>query len=184
MNDRLLRAMLLLTSISLLFSAGVVLHAAGLPQRGNFPALAIDERVFAPYVDALAPPVVTTAINGDPIDLFAWRGTPVIINFWATWCEPCELEMQELQRLSEVYRDQVRVLGINANEPADQVARWLDDRGITYANTLDSEGLIARLYQLRGQPTTVIISPEGVIEQIYYGAVTYDMLAQALDLRA
>lgn len=165
------------------FGAGLlILITAGLPDRTSATALALpaEGRAVAAEAGALAPPVVLTSSDGQTISLDELRGQVVVLNFWATWCAPCRVEMPELQKVSEKLTEQVTVLGINTGEPADQVRAWGDRYGLTFPLLLDTEGTAARDYRLRGQPTTVIVAPDGVIHAILYGPVDAASMEQTI----
>lgn len=157
-----------------------VLLAAGLPERADSSAVEIEGLSFAPEPGQLAPPFSAQTPNGETVSLLAPRGKPVILNFWATWCGPCAAEMPELQRVYDVYGDQVALVGVNTGESAQVVDAWAQARGLTFPLVLDEAREIAALYQLRGQPTTFLISPEGRIVDIIYGPTTFEGLSLAL----
>jgi peroxiredoxin len=129
---------------------------------------------------AIAPSFTAATLNGDPIALDSLRGRPVVLNFWATWCAPCEVEMPELQRLHEAYAGQVVVVGVNTGEAETAAAAWAQARGLTFTLALDEAREIAALYQLRGQPTTFLIAPDGEIVDIIYGPTQFESLSAAV----
>ncbi len=163
-----------------LASALVVLMVAGLPQRGVASAVESDGLTFAPEPGYFAPLFSGATLDGEAIALTELRGKPAVINFWATWCAPCAAEMPELQRLHDAFGDQVAVVGINTGEPAQTAGAWAQQRNLTFPLVLDEAGEIAALYQLRGQPTTFVLNPEGQIMEILYGPTTFDDLSQRL----
>lgn len=170
-----------------LFAWGIaiaIVLAAGLPERGQFSAVyfAPDARPVAAEIDAYAPPIMSQTFDGDTVELSVLRGRPVIINFWATWCGPCRDEMPALQTLrDETSSDQLEILGVNLGENAETIAGWKATYQLTFPLILDLDGRIAGDYRLRGQPTTVIVSPDGIITHIFYGPVTARMLREALN---
>ncbi len=173
--------LLLRLAAALALTAGlVIVLAVGLPQRSDSTAFIAGsgERV-APDINALAPPFVAEVYGGDTLELRALRGRTVILNFWATWCAPCAVEMPELQRLHEDFSARgVTVLGVNLGESPDSIAAWQQRYGLTFPLLLDPALEIATLYQLRGQPYTLVIAPNGVIVGVFFGATTYDALAR------
>jgi peroxiredoxin len=158
----------------------LILVAAGLPQRFEPFDDMVTGPVIAPVPGAVAPSFSAATLNGDPVALEALRGRPVVLNFWATWCAPCEVEMPELQRLHEAYGGQVAVIGVNTGEPEPTIRAWAQTRGLTFTLALDAAREIAALYQLRGQPTTVLIAPDGRIMDIIYGPTQFESLSAAL----
>ena len=96
-----LRAITLVSAVACFLAAALLVLHAGLPQRAEFTVFSLDGgAVVAPETGAIAPPIDNTpTLAGDPIAWDALRGQPVIVNFWATWCVPCRVEMPELQAL-------------------------------------------------------------------------------------
>ncbi len=175
--NRLIRSII---ALACFVAALWVVNAAGLPSRALYTGqINPDGSATAPEVDATAPNFTTLTLYGDAFELRSTRGSPVILNFWATWCAPCAIEMPELQAFHERYPD-VRLIGINLSESRSVIAAWVTRGGYTFDIALDPSGEIARLYALRGQPTTIILSPGGVILQIIYGATTRAALEGAL----
>ena len=176
------RAILLTISLVCLVAALALIAAAGLPSRAAFSGFTLPgERPFAPEIDALAPPFRGLSLDGAAVDLLRLRGAPVLINFWATWCEPCKIEMPAIEAVYQRYRDQgLRVLAVNLSEPADAAAKWTSALDLHVDVVLDPGGAIASLYRLRGQPSTYVVAPTGVITQIFYGPTTEAALASAL----
>lgn len=175
---------LLLAGLLAWSGAIAIVLAAGLPERGQFSAVyfAPDARPVAAEIDAYAPPITSQSFDGQTVELSALRGRTVIINFWATWCGPCRDEMPALQTLrDETPSDQLEILGVNLGESVETIADWKASHQLGFPLVLDLDGRIARDYRLRGQPTTVIVSPDGIITHIFYGPVTARMLREALN---
>jgi cytochrome c biogenesis protein CcmG/thiol:disulfide interchange protein DsbE len=158
--------------------AGVILVATGLPDQA---ALVTDGPV-APVVGAQAPDFAAETVAGAVVTLAELRGQIVLLNFWATWCGPCQVELPELQAL---VRDNpggtVRILAINVDEPPEIFRPWAAERGLTFDLVADASRAVQARYQLRGVPQTVIIGPDGVIRAIFYGPVSLRHLQQTLD---
>lgn len=175
-----------LTQVTMIASAGfcfalalLLFRAVGLPDRAAFTGQQIAGlgRV-APEVGALAPPLPANHVWLDePVNPYNGEH-PTVINFWATWCGPCVVEMPELQQLHE--ETNAVVVGVNLGESVAQIEPWLADLGITYPIVLDHDGLAAERYRLRGQPTTVIVGPDGIITDIFFGPTTFDTLRARL----
>ena len=175
------RAFLLLAALLCFFTSLVLIFNGGLPERASYSGVVTGADTFAPEIHALAPPFTATNINGEIVDLLELRGSPVIINFWATWCGPCAAEMPELQAFYEArQQDGIRLLGVNLSEGSEQILPWVERYGLTFDLLLDPQGEIADLYRLRGQPSTYIVSPEGVITSVFYGPTTYSQLELSL----
>ncbi|MBZ0297892.1 MAG: TlpA family protein disulfide reductase [Anaerolineae bacterium] len=165
-----------------LSAAFFILIQMGLPQRAAFTGQVVPGQLpVAPEVDAVAPNFEQMSLNGQVISLRELQGSPVVLNFWATWCVPCQVEMPILQAFYEQHQEQgMRLLAINIGETASTVREWQQAMGLTYDILLDEQQAVAAAYRLRGQPSTFVISPNGVIKQIFYGPISQSALEAAL----
>ena len=181
LNARVLRWLALAGAAAAFLLATGILAALGLPD----PVTLLSERVagtpVGPVIGALAPDFVAVTSAGETVTLRDLRGRVVIINFWATWCGPCTVEMPVLQSLADTYAlDQLRILAVNVDEPAARFVSWAAARGLTFDLLPDLDGAIQRAYHLRGTPQTVVIGPDGAIRAIFYGAVPFGQLDRTL----
>ncbi len=126
----------------------------------------------APRLGAPAPDFTLESLDGEPVTLSAHRGTPVLLNFWATWCPPCRKEMPDLQRFSAKYGDRVQLLGVNWGESDDDVRRFLARYDVDYPNLMDRDGRAFVQYRLTGLPATFWIDERGVIRGVWEGAMS------------
>lgn len=113
-----------------------------------------------------APDFRGRTIDGEPFDLAEQRGTVVLLNVWATWCEPCRQEMPELQALHARHRDQgLHVVGVSVDAArlAPEVRRMVEDFGLTYPNVHDGRNSIGPAFKIVGYPTTFLIDRSGAI---------------------
>ncbi len=173
------RSLAFVIGIAALFAALWILSSVGLPQRADYTGREVGGigRV-APEIGSLAPPFTRETLDGAEFSLLAARGDSVVLNFWATWCVPCRTEMPELQDIDEV--GLARVVGINLGETRQQITPWVTELALDFEIVLDRPQEIAALYQIRAQPTTILITPDGIITHIIYGATTADQLERAL----
>jgi peroxiredoxin len=112
-------------------------------------------------------------LDGDEVSLGDYSGQPVVLNFWATWCAPCRIEMPELQNAFETYQDQdLVILAINAQEEAPQVRAFFEDLGLTFTPLLDSDGNVGRSYGAFGLPSTYFVDRSGEISAVHRGILT------------
>ena len=133
-----------------------------------------------------APDFSIPLFNGDSFDLASHQGQVVVVNFWASWCEPCKKEMPAMQQLA-VNNPDVVVLGVAAsNDSRDKAQEFAENMGITYPLGIDSggngpNGQIASSYQVFGFPATFFINADGQIVDSIFGAVPLDDLQLYVD---
>ena len=103
-------------------------------------------------------------LTGRQNSLSAFEGRVVLLNFWATWCGPCRAEVPSMEQLYRELKDQgFSIVAINSQEPAEQVASFVQEMGMSFPVLLDSLGKVGATYGVRAIPTTYIIDPEGAI---------------------
>ena len=130
----------------------------------------------SPAIGSPAPDFELTNLTGDHIRLSELRGTVVLINFWATWCGPCRLEMPAIQERYERYRPELAVLAVDFDEPADEVKKFVEELGLTFEVLLDPGAKVQDLYRVRGYPTTYLVDAEGSVQVSHIGLMTEDQL--------
>jgi len=173
----------LLIGLACLLAALALLSHAGLPKRADYTGFAKANKVYvAPEIGFAAPPFTLITPALDSFALEQVQGSMTIINFWATWCMPCRMELQELQNLYRSYPSQIRILGVNLGESADAVARWTSELGLTFDILLDPMESVAQLYQIRGQPSTYLLDAKHRIQNIYFGPIRFEQLSQDIHL--
>lgn len=122
--------------------------------------------------------------SASSIHLAALKGQPIILNFWASWCDACKQEAPLLQQTWQRISKQGGVLiGIDFEDTADAANRFLSNYGITYPNVIDtSNGATAIAYGVTGVPETFFINPKGTIIHKEIGALSAQMIQQDLRL--
>jgi thiol-disulfide isomerase/thioredoxin len=180
MRDRGLRALAYLGTVILMGVGSSLIIAGGLPQRSDYLGSIIDESLTAPVVGALAPDFTRPRLDGIPLTLSKQRGDVVLLNFWGTWCPPCEAEMPLLQILHEDYPD-LTLWAMDLGEDVPQIAPWIEARGLTFPILLDTTRRLEYIYALRGQPSTLIIDRDGRIVMIIDGPLHEDVVRPVLD---
>jgi cytochrome c biogenesis protein CcmG/thiol:disulfide interchange protein DsbE len=126
----------------------------------------------APVVDAPAPDFSLSGLDGKPTTLAGLRGETVILNFWATWCDPCREELPLLDRLARTYAGSLTVVAVETGEPAAEVRAFTEALGLGWIRVLtDPAGQVGDLYLVRGLPTTFFIDETGMIRRIRIGTL-------------
>lgn len=134
-----------------------------------------------PFAGYLAPDFTLPDTAGAPVSLHSYRGHPVWINLWATWCGPCQTEMPEMQKLYTRYQGQgLVILGVDVQEDAGRVTAFVTKGGFTWPMLLDHDGLVARHYYLTGLPMHVFVDRAGGIQMIGSGGLTTAAMTEGL----
>ena len=110
-----------------------------------------------------------------PVHLADQRGRVVLLNFWATWCKPCEDEMPAMQRLyAELHPQGFELLAISVDKTAPEIAAFRDRMGLSFPILLDPEEAVSRLFQTTGYPESLLVDREGVLIERYVGPREWD----------
>lgn len=175
----------------ILAAAGIVLAAVailGIFQNRSllkFPAASIDsvqttgsEKSAPPDPQAgkPAPDFELSSLEGSPVRLSDFKGHPVLINYWATWCPPCRDELPHIQKRYEQYSPALVVLAINAGEDPDTIKNYIDENGFTFPVLLDPDWKVESLFGIMAYPTSVFIDDKGIILARYVGGMSLDTL--------
>ena len=121
---------------------------------------------------------------GEEVDSAALRGTPVVLNFYASWCTVCDRELPDFQRVAERLDGRLHVLGANpqSNDTDAAQAQMIGRSGITYPTFPDPQDDLLRQFNTTGGlPTTVFIDADGVVRKVYNGLLTERLLLDQID---
>ena len=116
-------------------------------------------------VGNLAPEFNLKDLDGNTVSLSEFKGSPVVLNFWATWCGPCRHEMPFLQQIYEEWLDQGLVLlAINLRETTSEVRQFMQSNDLFFLALLDSNSAVSLEYEVTGIPITFFIDKDGIIQ--------------------
>jgi peroxiredoxin len=120
------------------------------------------------------PPLELVDLDGKRHRLADYRGSAVVVNFWATWCVPCRDEMPSLERLrASVERQRVVVLAVNLAEPDSRVRKFLDAVPVRFPILMDRDAAVAKAWQAKLLPATYVIGPDGAIRYRHLGELDW-----------
>jgi cytochrome c biogenesis protein CcmG/thiol:disulfide interchange protein DsbE len=128
-----------------------------------------------------APLFQTFDLQGAPVALKDFRGHRVVLNFWASWCEPCRAEFSVLRQLRSAHPD-VTVLGVVFEDTDGPARAFLKSQGATWPGLVDTNGQIALAYNVQrkpGIPVSVLVGPDGIIRNRRLGPLQNSTDAQA-----
>ncbi|MCF6092528.1 TlpA family protein disulfide reductase [Microaerobacter geothermalis] len=139
-------------------------------------------RDVQPEMGFKAPDIQLPALTGSGIVL-SQVDQPSFINFWASWCPPCQAEMPDLQRSYEAYGDKITFVSVNitAEDRESDVRKFVKDYGITFPVYLDRDGSVSDAYRIVSIPTSFILDENGMIVKKMVGPVTEKFLSEAFD---
>jgi peroxiredoxin len=133
-------------------------------------------------VGSEAPDFILTDLEGKQHQLSDYKGKGVFLNFWGTWCEPCEREMPYMDNQYEYYKTQgVEVLAVNIAESNVAVQSFVDKHDLSFPVILDKDRQVLNAYGVGPLPTTFLINPEGEVVHITSGSLTERMVRDFME---
>lgn len=146
---------------------------------GDSPAGAAADA--APVTGSAAPDFTLTNIHNKKVTLSKLKGQPVLINFWATWCGPCRIEMPAIEAAYQQHKDEgFVVLAVDADEPLKDVAEFVGDLGLTFEILMDPGLTVNDRYRVRAYPTSYFVGRDGTIVALQIGTMTESQLEENL----
>jgi peroxiredoxin len=112
-------------------------------------------------------------LSGKQVRLSDFRGRPVLINAWATWCPPCRAEMPDLYKLYQDHQqDGFVVLAINSGEGSKQVKDFIQQSGFMFPVLLDPDNTLLDALGIRNLPTSIVVGQDGIVRAMHVGMLT------------
>lgn len=125
--------------------------------------------------------VALTRFDDTEIRTSDYRGQPLVINFWASWCTPCIDEMPAFQRVHESLGDAVTFLGVNSRDEVRTAEQMIETTGVTYDLARDVDGELARSLDVASLPVTVLVLPDGTVVEKLQREVSAERLCEAIN---
>jgi cytochrome c biogenesis protein CcmG, thiol:disulfide interchange protein DsbE len=169
--------------LAALLLSGVVIFLIGTQLLGRPAPINVTVQGGRATVGRAAPDFTTQTLNGGRVRLSQYRGQPVLLNFWATWCAPCQDEMPLIQRASDIYKSQgLVVLAVNYQQTNTSSMRaFLRKVNARFPAVFDPAGQIAGAYGVNvGLPVSVFIDRSGTVSFIQLGQMSDAVLQQHL----
>ena len=149
---------ILIMVLALMLVSGLVMVGCSSPAQG-------------PQIGKLAPDFKLSNLEGQSVSLGDFRGKPVLLNFWASWCGPCRYEMPFIQEIYEEWSDKgLIILTVNLQENPSQVKEFVESFGFSFPVLLATNREVPLAYNIRGIPATFFIDKDGIIQDIKIGA--------------
>ena len=137
--------------------------------------------IESPLLDGPAPGFALADLDGQPVSLAELRGQPVMINFWATWCQPCIVEHPVLLMAAERYRGRVHFVGVVYQDEPDLIRSFLRRRGSWGTTLLDPDGYTAIAYGVSGAPETFFLDSSGTVARKITGPMNPELLSNIVE---
>lgn len=129
-----------------------------------------------------APNFVLTDLNGKEVEFDSYQGKGVFLNFWGTWCKPCEKEMPYIENQYKAFKDQgVEVLAVNVGEPELSVKNFVQRKGLTFPVVIDEDLEVLEAYGVNPLPTTFLVDKDGKIVDIITGQLTEELIQSHME---
>ena len=131
-----------------------------------------DQQLVAPPDRKAVPKVDVPALDGNGrVTLASHRGKPVILNFWASWCEPCQRETPELVAFSKRH-PKIDVVGLAVNDIPSDARRFARKEGVPYELGVDRDADVASKFAVSGLPVTAVIDKDGLLAATFIGEIS------------
>ena len=135
---------------------------------------------------SLAPDFTVYDAQGNAVQLSDYWGTPIVLNFWASWCKPCQSEMPYFQEKADELSGEVQFLMVNmtdgVQETMDSAQAFVEEHGYTFPVLFDTEGEAGMIYGAYSLPTTFFLDADGYVIARAVGALEMEILEQGLSM--
>ncbi|MBM4264933.1 MAG: TlpA family protein disulfide reductase [Deltaproteobacteria bacterium] len=134
----------------------------------------------APTIGSAAVPFELKTLDGKAAGLETFRGKPLVLNFFASWCDPCREEMPQLNEMAASAAGRYHLFGVAVEDTRAAMTEFVNEAKITFPVALDPNSTVKRRYRIFGPPATFFIDSQGVIRDVVLGPLTAERAKQAL----
>lgn len=195
MKNRTFLVLIVVLSCGLLLVGGAFIGSAlylqgrmpsvAFPQQGDTGALLATPAAGSgvPQAGMIAPDFTVQTLDGASMKLSDFRGKPVMLNFWASWCGPCTAEMKNIESVFQKHTNEdIVILGVNQGEGSSTVKGYAELWKLHFRLVRDEDAEASHLYQVRALPTTVFIDAQGKISDVHIGGpMTADFIEKRVN---
>ncbi|MBU8879160.1 thiol-disulfide oxidoreductase ResA [Bacillus sp. FJAT-29790] len=133
-------------------------------------------------IGEIAPDFVLVDMNGEKHQLSDYKGQGVFLNFWGTWCKPCEREMPYMNNQYNQFKDKgVTILAVNVGESELAVQKFADRLNLAFPILKDSDGQVQTAYKIGTLPATYMIDKDGKVVKYHTGQLTEEMIKDLME---
>ena len=166
-----------------LISRTIILVLLGLAIGYTVYGTATKDKVELLKIGSDAPDFTLVDTNGEKYTLSDYRGQGVFLNFWGTYCPPCEKEMPAMDRQFQVYKDQgVQTIAVNIAQTNLEVQSFVDKYQLSFPVPIDKTKDVRDAYNITNLPATVLVDPDGKVVKIITGEMTEADIASFMEL--
>jgi thiol-disulfide isomerase/thioredoxin len=133
-----------------------------------------------PKIGASVPGFVLVDLKGKNVNGKEYLGKPLVINFWATWCAPCKLELPLLQKTFHTYEKDINLIAVNSDESSDTVNKYVAQTKYDLPVLIDESGEMANAFGVHAYPVTFFVDNKGVLQSMHVGQLDEKLMATYL----
>jgi len=127
-----------------------------------------------PWEGGATPPLAVEDLKGKSHDLAEYKGKVVLVNFWATWCEPCRAEMPSIDRLRDALKGKpFEVVAVNMAEPLSRIEKFSETMSLSFPLLRDRDGSVGKTWKAKLLPASYLIGRDGRIHYVAYGELDW-----------
>lgn len=161
---------------------GIILAILAIAIGYTVYAAVTKDKVEIVKAGAQAPDFEVVDLNGEKHRLVDYKGQGVLLNFWGTWCEPCEREFPAMTKQYETLKDEgVQIIAVNFAQSNFEVKKYVQNMGMTFPVAIDKTKSVFTAYNIGPLPTSIFIKPDGDIDRIIKGEMSEQKIASYLE---